>query len=601
MHPEVTGDNASYNFMKDRIAELIFRVDKQICGQGQVPAQEYREDFPNQARELAVLRLIGMGSEVVDVALGGIETWAFFRPDTLKWFALALLARTVTRQARVVSVNKAMLIHGDMILQMTEAAEPYLSSISATLGDMGVSVAQNMSLEDLTIKLRRTELNPVGDKLRRTVLEPLAQASGMAIAGEEAAAAMVAGVGLMALPVGELLYSLYESRNRKLEHAWAAKMMDYFKKLQHEHVGQARISNMIRDIPEAVFALWYFSQGSFLAGLGVFKGVREGLNSLGSVVMWQWDRVQNVEVVKTARKFMEVLKSAPFLISEKRRRSRTFEIKSKQFSQMKEGVVIQKMRPVLPDGRQADIGCLDVEIKPGEKVVLVANSGSGKSEMMLALTDLIDHNSGEVWLVEGGRGDLVSGMTREEIEEKIRFVDRRTVRKGKTIIDVINPAFIRDSWETMQEDMRSNPVLVETAYRTDVKKLRADLSLDKPNVYPLNLRPGLQRLLNSKDEFARKALELSGGNLVGLSPFRELDTLSSGERQRLSVMATRVLVQSDASGLVILDEPLSNLDPTNKRFQLDDIDRIKVPAVIISHEDDVARLEMLSGVRVVRL
>ena len=61
------------------------------------------------------------------------------------------------------------------------------------------------------------------------------------------------------------------------------------------------------------------------------------------------------------------------------------------------GVILKNVEKVYPNGFKAVHG-IDLEIKPGEFMVLVGPSGCAKSTMLRMIAGLEDITSGELWI-----------------------------------------------------------------------------------------------------------------------------------------------------------------------------------------------------------
>ncbi|WP_245979824.1 ABC transporter ATP-binding protein [Gryllotalpicola protaetiae] len=157
-------------------------------------------------------------------------------------------------------------------------------------------------------------------------------------------------------------------------------------------------------------------------------------------------------------------------------------------------------------GRQAwAVDGLDIDIAPGERVLLLGASGSGKSTLLSALAGVL-----------GGE---------EEGEER-----------GALLVDGVDPAALRGRVGLVLQDPDSQQVLARVG--DDVAFGLENLGVP---VEQLWARVG-------------EALEAVG---LGVPLDRQTAELSGGQKQRLALAGVLAM----RPGLILLDEPTANLDP----------------------------------------
>lgn len=121
-----------------------------------------------------------------------------------------------------------------------------------------------------------------------------------------------------------------------------------------------------------------------------------------------------------------------------------------------------------------------------------------------------------------------------------------------------------------------------------------------------NVAFGLQaRGVSKRDRVARARAALDAVGLAGKAD-RRIQSLSGGEQQRVA-LARAVVIEPRA---LLLDEPLSNLDPTLRQSTRDELramlHRVGAPALFVTHDQEDAfaiadRIVLLAGGRVLQI
>ena len=183
---------------------------------------------------------------------------------------------------------------------------------------------------------------------------------------------------------------------------------------------------------------------------------------------------------------------------------------------------------------------INLEVMPGEKVVVLGPSGSGKSTMLRCINALEETTSGKIYVND---------------------------------VDITSP-------------------------KTDINKVREHLGMvfQRFNLWPhktvlenVALAPKLVSGVN-KAEAEKKAMEML--KRVGLAEKANAypASLSGGQQQRVAI--ARALITKPA--IVLADEPTGNLDSKTSAEVLGLIKRtsaeFRQTVVMITHNDDIARL-----------
>jgi iron complex transport system ATP-binding protein len=159
------------------------------------------------------------------------------------------------------------------------------------------------------------------------------------------------------------------------------------------------------------------------------------------------------------------------------------------------------------------VGPLDLEIHPGECLVVVGPNGAGKTSLLRLVSGLVEASTGEIrW-----QGTPIAQMTRRELATRIAYVPQ------------IRPSRI--------------PLTVEQS-----------ILLGR---YPYLRRFQLAPSQRDYDAVSKALSQVGLEHLRG----RRIDLLSGGERQAVFIAAA--LAQE--AELLVLDEPTTHLDPSHQR------------------------------------
>lgn len=194
---------------------------------------------------------------------------------------------------------------------------------------------------------------------------------------------------------------------------------------------------------------------------------------------------------------------------------------------------------------------LDLDIQPGERVLLLGPSGAGKSTLLHALAGVLGDSS------TGGAGpDSGAASDAEDADES-----------GSLLIDGAPPRSRRGRAGLMQQDPETQVVL---------SRLGDDVAFGAEN---LSVPPA--------DIWSRVAEALDD---VGLGPLpldHPTSSLSGGQKQRLALAGILAM----RPGLILLDEPTANLDPAGVLEVRDAVgrclDKTGATLVVVEHRVSV--------------
>jgi energy-coupling factor transport system ATP-binding protein len=191
---------------------------------------------------------------------------------------------------------------------------------------------------------------------------------------------------------------------------------------------------------------------------------------------------------------------------------------------------------------------LDLDIRPGERVLLLGPSGAGKSTLLHALAGVLGDSA-------AGGADLPAGGTTEDADET-----------GSLLIDGAPPRARRGRAGLVQQDPETQVVL---------SRLGDDVAFGAEN---LSVPPA--------EIWSRVAEALDDVGLGQLPLDHPTSALSGGQKQRLALAGILAM----RPGLILLDEPTANLDPAGVLEVRDAVGRCleKTGATLVVVEHRVA-------------
>jgi energy-coupling factor transporter ATP-binding protein EcfA2 len=190
---------------------------------------------------------------------------------------------------------------------------------------------------------------------------------------------------------------------------------------------------------------------------------------------------------------------------------------------------------------------LDLDISPGERVLLLGPSGSGKSTLLHALAGVLGDNAA---------GDNSAGTTAEDSDET-----------GTLLIDGAAPRTQRGRAGLVQQDPETQVVLSRLG--DDVAFGAENLSVPAAEIWVR----------------VREALDDVGLGHLPLD--HPTSALSGGQKQRLALAGILAM----RPGLILLDEPTANLDPAGVLEVRDAVgrclDKTGATLVVVEHRVSV--------------
>ena len=226
-------------------------------------------------------------------------------------------------------------------------------------------------------------------------------------------------------------------------------------------------------------------------------------------------------------------------------------------------ISVKGLEKVFEDGVTVLNG-IDLDVKYGEKVVILGASGSGKSTLLRCLNCMEDPTGGSIYF----DGDDIADM-------------KIDINKHRENIGMVFQQFNLFNNKTVLENITLAPIHIAVRNMRKEKIKRFFIKADKNS----------QPLKSKKEIVAEKkvhAMELL--NRIGLEDKADAypATLSGGQKQRIAIV--RALAMNPK--VILFDEPTSALDPEMVGEVLDLIKAVAnegMTMLIVTHEMGFAR------------
>ena len=234
-------------------------------------------------------------------------------------------------------------------------------------------------------------------------------------------------------------------------------------------------------------------------------------------------------------------------------------------------ISVKGLEKVFEDGNAVLRG-VDLDIKYGEKVVILGASGSGKSTLLRCLNCMEDPTGGSIYF----DGDDIADMSIDinKHRENIGMVFQQfNLFNNKTVLENIMMAPVHLNLKKLRKKKLKNAIISftnlfkkEKAPLIPIDKTEAEIKEEiKENAYSLLRRIGLEEKANVYPS-----------------------TLSGGQKQRIAIV--RALAMDPK--VMLFDEPTSALDPEMVGEVLDLMKQLAnegMTMVIVTHEMRFAR------------
>lgn len=252
---------------------------------------------------------------------------------------------------------------------------------------------------------------------------------------------------------------------------------------------------------------------------------------------------------------------------------------------------------------------VNLEIKKGEKVVILGSSGSGKSTLLRCVNLLTQPTFGEIWFKNKLLTNIDPYLHEDVIMESNTFKKMfEKAKKEKINIneDLVKKDIIKEIKEKdlLNEKFKSKEgkeynKLIKDKYKEnfiDIDIARRQIGMCFQNFNLFNNYTVLENLilapvelkLLSKEEATKKAIGLL--ERIGLLDKKDVypSTLSGGQKQRIAIVRSLCMDPE----VMLFDEPTSALDPEMVKEVLDlmaDLAKDGMTMIVVTHEMGFAR------------
>lgn len=564
---------------------ILIDFDEKWCGKNQVSASLLSAVSDNDKipRILAFFRLILalslfvelFGYFFITVGLSGS------RPIWICLFGIFL--RIGGGLVGALFQNKAGICLSLELQKYLKKLSTHSLEIRSFLTDKGCSESEINSLQSLPSEVYQTELNGYQKARILNIGAPLFCGLGLLFNGDIITSLLVTVLGLASFPIGEKFFKENTFRREsELRLGFSSQIIEYIDKVYREHMWLTVKVNFLSQLPILLFAfrLIWNSSGQLLSA---FFGLTQGLIGLTGTLAFQKARVTAMRTTEMTSHLISSLSSSDLIVTPKRWNEhcqKSGQYLDKVFSGCANGVALVDFTPNIPFQKDK-LFSISCTIESGTVCLLKAPSGIGKSIFLSALTHLIEH-SGELIFFTNNIAQNAHELSYDEFNSKIFYFREENIDKSSRLVDLFkNVNFVKMEPFLRESKVHFDSLLVDLAWKSPdnlIENEIKNIQSNKGSVFPSAMLDFLVELRKNQTRLLKSLLENAEGNLTTnrVYPERNFITLSSGEKKRLiSLLALESCRATKNIRLVVLDEPLTNLDQTNIDPQLKTLQKIQ--------------------------
>jgi ABC-type lipoprotein export system ATPase subunit len=582
----------------------LHEIDKAICGDYQVPATQLGRLTDNNelAKELANGRVKVATGTGLEVAGTSLATWGLTSENMASIFALGVTMKICGRMVAFHHKNKNGSLWTLNTVPVLDSLGHFKVAVNAALINQGVSSEEVKLLFDLPNALYRAELfSPNLNRLKTATL-PVASAAALALNEQFITSGLIAGFGILAIPIGEFAYKQADVRRAaQLRVGRSAGAMDYRTQVLEQHVKMTDGLNILSQTPDLLFAL-VNSLSDTAGALPALYGLQQGLTGLTGTLSDQRNREAARRTTEIANKMIDMLTNKPFIGTHQRWLEHIEESGCEQVPRVEftNGIAIRNFVSMTPTGENTKLLPISVDCAGNSACILKAESGTGKSLTLMSIMHRLEH-TGSVHFFENGKPVNVHDLCGpSEIESKIAMITDNNFDPNNRVVDLFRQCFQKLHGDIYENHIQQhNEIMIRLAWNVADNLLEEEIKkieLSEVSVFPENMLDVLKEIGCKRNEWVNQHINMQKGNMTsdGVHATRVYSSLSKGEQTRMVVCLAEAVVDANDIVAVVLDEPLAHLDNTNRQYQLGSLRRIqesKVALIIVSH-DDIGELQL---------
>jgi len=611
---------------ESKCLQWLLYFDKAWCGPTQLSAFwiEQITAVSSNARKLAFTRLLLASVLLFELAGYFLITLGLAIKAGFFLFVVGIALKIGGGIAGALFQNIAGSIWSIELHRILASLKPYSQEINASLSDRGCSETEVQALYLLPSEIYQSEISSYRKACLLNLGAPLSAGAALLITGDFFSSLLIIGLGVASFPIGEQFFKKFTFRSEsKMRLGRSAAMVEFLKQVYREHFVQTVQVNFISQVPLLLFAIRFLLNGGS-ALLASFFGYTQGLIGLSGTLAFQRSRVSSLKSTETATHLFHALSNKDLLFTPSNFKHHVSQsvVGPPPSEKIEDGVALHHFMAVTSSRRKfqalSPINCL---IPAGEVALLQAQSGKGKTTLLMALKHLLNHE-GELFFISESKWTNVHVLSQERLQEQIFYYNEENTDKGARLVDLFKDVLLK-VLEPLYRSMHQqfDPLFTDLAWNIADNLLEQEILAlrgGKESTFPKSMLGALIEMQYARYSFIRNILHEQRGNLQAphLIPERIFSTLSSGEKRRFVVLLALELAKVKLARreqacikLMILDEPLAHLDQENMEIQIETIAKMQqlqplhlAPSIfIISHHFTDELAQGLRGVQCVRL
>lgn len=544
------------------------KFDQWFCGETHLPASSYQHLSDQIPKQLIRFRLAVLLSVICELIGSFLITYGLFSDSYNLYLIVGLILKSGFGLLSSYFQNILGLKQSLQIEEFLSTLKTHSSETHALLSEKACSENEIRALPNLPSEIYQIELQNFQRIRFLNLLTPLSCALAFAINGEIALSLLIACLGLLSFPIGEYFFKQHAFRHEsEFRLAKSARLMSYLSRIYNDHIRLTLKINLLSQLPFLLVALRVLLQGKGEL-LASFYGMTQGLIGLSESLSFQRSRVFSIRSALTAKRLFEVINSPSLILTKYRWNLHASDSPNSLFTKHVSGVDIVNFQV-----RNLEKP-INHFIQNGHIAILRAKSGKGKSTFLVGLLHYVEH-SGDIYFINKEKVINIHTLTRDQIAQKICYLKEENLDQSARLVDLFRKPIsiqLHSFYCTLEETY--GQILTQLAMDANDNLIQHELELmeqNKQTVFPSSMYHDLKSLRQNRIKIMAEILVAAGGNLASqiVHPERVFGTLSSGEKKRLlTIYALKYAEFNPDCQLIVLDEPLSNLDPDSIKDQL---------------------------------